>query len=238
MSVDFLAFDTSQPPFDDVAARRAVAMAVDWRRLAGLQAGASEGPTSIVPPGTTGRSDGDYVLPYDPEAARAELATAGYPDGVGFPVVTLATYGAGPSAAIAADLERELGISVDVEHRPFAEHSWLLDSDPPSMWTLAWSADYPHAHDFLGLLLRSGSSANVGQWSDGEFDSLIEAAAATADPDEQTRLYDQAQQIVREDVPLIPVGYGDSWALSREGLAGAAVSGVGLLRYGGLEWTR
>jgi ABC-type oligopeptide transport system substrate-binding subunit len=106
------------------------------------------------------------------------------------------------------------------------------------MWTLAWSADYPHAHDFLGLLLRSGSSANVGQWSDGEFDSLIEAAAATADPDEQTRLYDQAQQIVREDVPLIPVGYGDSWALSREGLAGATVSGVGLLRYGGLEWTR
>lgn len=237
MSVDFLAFDTSQPPFDDVAARRAVAMAVDWRRLATLRDGAATALTSIVPPGTTGRSDGDYVLPYDPDSARAELTAAGYPDGVGFPPVSLATYGAGPTAAIAADLERELGISVDVERRPFSEHSALLDLDPPSMWTLAWSADYPHANDFLGLLLRSGSSANVGHWSDAQYDAIIDAAAATADIDEQMSLYDEAQDIVREEVPLLPLGYGDSWSLSRDGLAGATTSGVGILRFGDLEWT-
>ena len=84
---------------------------------------------------------------------RAELAAAGYPEGVGFPAVSLATYGVGPTEAIAAELEAELGIQVDVESRPFEQHSLMLDLDTPDMWTLAWSADYPHAHDFLGLLL-------------------------------------------------------------------------------------
>jgi oligopeptide transport system substrate-binding protein len=238
MSVDFLGFDTSVAPFDDPSTRRAVSMAVDWRRLARLAEPDAQLPSSIVPPGTAGRSEGDYLLPYDPERAREELAAAGYPEGAGFPPVSLATYGVGPVEAIAADLRRELGIEVNVERRPFTEHSTLLDIDTPSMWTLAWSADYPHAHDFLGLLLRSDSSANVGRWSNPDYDALIQAAAATSDVVEQTRSYDAAQAILREDAPLIPLGYGGSWSLSREGLAGTTISGVGTLRYADLEWSR
>ncbi len=237
LAVEYLGFDTSQPPFDDVHARRAVAMAVDWRRLSA--AGAETGPaTSIVPPGIAARGDGDYLLAHDPESARAELAAAGYPDGEGFPGISLASYGIGPSAAIAFELERELGIQVDVEEWSFADHSALLDTDPPALWTLAWSADYPHAHDFLGLLLRSDSSANVGGWADAGYDALIDAAAATTEAAEQERLYAEAQAIIREQVPLIPLDYSSSWALSREGLAGAGPSGVGLLRYADLEWSR
>ena len=70
------------------------------------------------------------------------------------------------------------GIEVEVETRPFEQHSLLLDRDTPDMWTLAWSADYPHAHDFLGLLLQSGSSANVSGWSQPEYDALVESLQA------------------------------------------------------------
>ena len=193
-------------------------------------------PTSIVPPGVVGRPDGDFLLPYDPDAARSELAAAGYPDGVGFPTVSLATYGVGPAEAIAAELATNLGIEVAVELRPFEEHSQLLDRDTPDMWTLAWSADYPHAHDFLGLLLLSDSSANMAGWEDPAYDRLVDAAAATSDEAEQARLYAEAQAIVRDSVPLIPLGYGGSWWLSREGLTGDGLSGVGVLRFADLEW--
>ncbi|MEA2026535.1 MAG: peptide ABC transporter substrate-binding protein [Chloroflexota bacterium] len=236
MSVSFLGFDTTEPPFDDPAVRRAVAMGVDWRRLALLDGDDDPPPTSIVPPGIASRGSGDYLLPYDPDAARAELVTAGYPGGAGFPAVSLATYGVGQAGAVAAELERELGIEVNVERRPFEEHSMLLDRDTPDMWTLSWSADYPHAHDFLGLLLRSDSSVNMGGWSDAGYDALIDAAAATADVAEQERLYDEAQAIVREGAPVIPLDYGSSWWLSREDLQGGTISGVGLLRYADLAW--
>ena len=237
MAVGFLGFDTTEPPFDDAGVRRAVAMAVDWRRLAGLDGEGDPPPTSIVPPGIAARGSDDYLLPYDPGAARAELAAAGYPGGAGLPTLSLATYGVGPAAAIAAELERELGMQVSVENRPFEEHSLLLEADTPDMWTLSWSADYPHAHDFLGLLLRSGSSANMGGWSDTAYDALIDAAAATGDTSEQARLYDAAQTIVREQAPLIPLDYGSSWWLSADGLLGGQLSGVGIMRFADLAWS-
>jgi ABC-type transport system substrate-binding protein len=236
MAVRYLGFDTTAPPFDEAAVRRAVAMAVDWRGLDALRAAADEPPTSLLPPGTAGRGEGDYLLPHDPEAARAELAAAGYPEGRGFPDVVLGTYGVGATEAIAADLERELGIDVRVERRPFDEHWTMLAEDSPGMWTAGWSADFPHAHDFLGLLLGSGSRVNFGSWSDPDFDALIDAAAATADPFEQRRLYDQAQAIVRDEAPLIPLGYGGSWWLSRDGLRGGHVSGVGIVRFSEMDW--
>lgn len=238
MSVDFLGFDTRKPPFDDADVRRAFGMAVDWRSLARLADPEGEPLTSLLPPGIQGRDLDDHLPPHDPAGARALLAAAGYPEGAGFPDVALATYGIGTTDAIAADIERELGISLSVERRPFAELSALLDVDSPDMWTLSWSADYPHAHDFLGLLLRSDSSANTGGWSDAGFDQLIDAAASSDDPVEQEELYGRAQAIVRDQVPLVPLGYGDSWSLSRDGLGGAAISGTGLLRFADLEWRR
>jgi oligopeptide transport system substrate-binding protein len=236
MSVALLGFDTTEPPFDDPRVRRALAMAVDWRGLAALDGDDGTAPTSVVPPGVTARGEGDYLLPHDPDGARVELAAAGFPGGSGFPTVTLMTYGAGPSEAIAASLGRELGLDVRVELRGFEEHGSLLEEDTPDMWTLAWSADYPHAHAFLGLLLESGSTANVGGWSDAGFDSLLEAAAATGDPAEQARLYAEAQAIVRDEAPVIPLDYGATWWLSREDLRGGRVSGVGLMRYADLAW--
>ena len=236
LSVDILGFDTAQPPFDDRRVRQAIALAVDWRRLG--QLGRGDMATSILPPGIGGRSERDYLPEFDPARARALLAEAGFPGGEDMPPIAIATYGVGETAAIAADVERELGIRIEVEHRPFGQHSALLDLDTPTMWTLGWSADFPHAHDFLGLLLRSDSTANVGAWSNDDYDELIDAAASTTDVDEQMRLYDEAQRIVQTEVPLVPRGYGGSWALSREGLTGAAPSGVGILRYAGLEWDR
>jgi oligopeptide transport system substrate-binding protein len=239
MTVDFLGFDTSRPPFDDPRVRRAFGMAVDWQRLADLAAPSRDDRlTSLLPPGIAGRDDADHLPPHDPERARAELAAAGFPAGAGFPPVAIMTYGAGASDAIAATLREELGVDVEVELRPFGQHSALLDSDPPPLWTLAWNADYPHAHDVLGLLLRSDSATNVGRWSDPDFDALITKAASSRDPVEQARLYGEAQDILAEEVPLVPLGYGGTWALSREGLLGAAVSGVGILRYADLAWDR
>jgi oligopeptide transport system substrate-binding protein len=236
LSVEFYGFDTTSPPFSDVLVRRAFAHAVDWDRLALLADGDGSVATSMVPIGIPARGDEDFSPPYDPDSARQELAQAGFPAGEGFPRVTLLSSGSGVDAAVAHELERELGVRIAVETTPFEDFSDRLDHDPPQMWSLEWLADYPHPQDFLGLLLESGSDNNIGRWSNEAFDQALEAAAATTDPDAQEQHYSDAQLIVRDEVPLIPVRYGVSWALSREGLLGAGTSGLGIIRLAGLAW--
>lgn len=236
LSVQYLGFDTTRPPFDDVRVRQAIAWAVDWSRLVELADPSAIPATSIVPAGIELRGDGDFRPRHDPDAARAALAAAGFPGGAGFPDVTLVTSGTVYDAAIAADLERELGIRLGSEVMPFAEFMRRLDQDPPAMWQLGWAADFPHPHDFLGLLLETGSANNVGGWSDAAFDEALDAAASTADPAEQTARYEEAQGIVADQVPLIALEYPEDWALSRDGLLGAGDSGLGIIRYAGLAW--
>ncbi len=130
LSVDYYGFDTTRPPFDDARVRRAFARAVDWRRLAALTPGV-EVATSLVPQGIPGRGSGDYLPAYDPDAARADLAAAGFPGGAGFPQVTLVTSGVDYDEAVVAELNEVLGVSVVLETMPFSEYLVRLDRIRP-----------------------------------------------------------------------------------------------------------
>ncbi len=236
LSLEYLGFDTSRPPFDDARVRRAFAQAVDWARLVELATSDSTPANSMVPPGIPGRSDVDFVPSYDPDAARAALAEAGFPGGAGFPEVTYLTGGSPYASGLIADLERVLRIDVGLETMDFDSYFDRLTADPPAIWSLGWVADYPGRNDFLGVLLRSGQSNNYGRWSNAEFDAAIADAGAATDPVAANAAYDRAEAILQREAPVVPLAYGPGWALSREGLLGAQQNGLGILRIAGLDW--
>jgi oligopeptide transport system substrate-binding protein len=232
---EYYGFNTTTPPFDDPQVRLAFGEAVDWDRIVRLAGGLPA--TSMVPPGIPGRDDADHRPAYNPTDAQNQLAQAGYPGGNGFPTVSIDTYGVGYESTVAAELEQNLGVTVNVEVHDFQDFpNYLADTQTPQMWTLGWVADYPQPNDFLGLLLETGSTSNYGGWSDPQYDDLIAQAAATADVSQQQALYAQAQDILAREVPVVPLEYGQSFALSRDGLLGALESGVGFIRMAGLAW--
>jgi ABC-type transport system substrate-binding protein len=237
LSLEYVGFDTTRPPFDDVRVRQAFGKAVDWRRIVELgDLGSSTPATSMVPPGIPGRSATDFLSAHDPDAARALIAEAGFPGGKGFPKVTFVDPGGVYTRAIVTELERELGVRIASESMDFTAYFSRLASEPPQMWTLDWVADYPGQNDFLGVLLGSDKSTNYGRWSSDEFDAAITEAGETIDPAAAGAAFDRALSIVQRDVPVIPVSYADGWALSRDGLLGAGQNGLGILRMAGLAW--
>jgi len=239
LGVTYYGFTTTMPPFDNVHVRRAFAMAVNWHRIVNLAGPASQIPaTSMVPPGIEGHPTTDDSPPFNPTAAKAELAAAGYPGGKGFPDVTLVTEGGGYDDAVVAQLKSVLGITVHEEFMDFQDYFERLATDPPAFWSMAWSADYPGANDFLGILLGSGQANNFGHWSDPTFDAAIEAARSATSQTAVLAALDQAQLIVQDQAPVIPTSYGTGWALARPGLLGAVDNGLGIVRFAGLAWTK
>ncbi len=238
MVVTFYGFDTTRPPFDDARVRRAFAEAVDWKRTVRLADGSVALPaTSIVPPGVPGRSGTDFLPAFDPAGAKQLLAAAGYADPSTFPAVTLVTTVTGYDDAVIAQLKANLGITVKYELNQFGPfYDRLGAADGPQFWALSWVADYPSPYALLGILLGSNQRTNYGHWSSPAFDDALARASATTDLATVRAAYDQAEALVRDEVPVIPVAYEASSALARTGLLGATTNGLGILRLAGLAW--
>ncbi len=237
LSVTYYGFDTRQKPFDDVRVRQAFAQAVDWRRLAALdEPGSSVAATSMVPAGIPGTPEGNYIPKYDPAGARALLTQAGFADGKALGPISFIANGGGYDGGIIAMLEENLGVTIDYATMEFGTYQERLATDPPQLWSISWVADYPGPNDFLGVLLGTGSTANQGGWSSAPFDDAIARATAASDPATATAAYAEAMGLVRDEVPAVPVAYGTSFSLVRDGLQGAAETGTGILRLAGLAW--
>ena len=239
LSVTYYGFETRRGPFADVRVRQAFAMAIDWRRLAQLEDPLNSVPaTGMVPAGMPGQPTGDFLPSFDVAKARQLLAGAGYPGGAGLPAITFIGGGGGDSdAAIAAMLKANLGLTVQYQTMDFGAYQQRLATDPPDIWSLSWVADYPGANDFLGVLLGTGSTANQGGWSNSDFDAAVAQGSSASDPAAALAAYTRAEQIVQDQVPVVPVSYGRSWSLVRGGLLGAAQNGTGILRLAGLQWS-
>jgi oligopeptide transport system substrate-binding protein len=236
-SVEYYGFDTSKAPFSNVNVRKAFAQGIDWRRIVALLGNPLEvSATGMVPIGVPGHSDNDYGPKFDLAAAKADLAAAGYPNGAGFPKVTLVTGGAALDTAIVQQLHDNLGIDVGYQTLDWQTYNQRLLTDPPAMWQMGWVADYPGANDFLGLLLGTGKTNNFGRWSNSAFDSAVSSALAATDTASMQKAFDTAESIVADQAPVIPVDNGGGYALARTGLLGALPNGQGLVRYAGMAW--
>ena len=237
VNLEYLGFDAASPPFDDARVRQAFAKAVDWRRLVALGSdGSDESATSMVPPAIPDRSSEDFLPAYDPDGARALLAEAGYPGGQGLPAVTFITNGNTHAAAIAAELERNLGVDIALETMDFSQYFDRLAADPPGMWIVDWVADYPGRTAILRLLLASDQQNNFGRWSSAAFDAALDEGSAATEPAGAMAAFDRAEAIVRDEAPVVPLSYGTSYWLARDGLLGAGENGLGFVRFAGLAW--
>ena len=237
LSVTYYGFDVREPPFDNPLVRQAFAKAVDWKRLAALdEPGSSVAATGMVPAGMPGAPDGDFMPAYDPAGARDLLEAGGLRERQG-PRPDLVHRQRGRlRQGIVTMLEQNLGVTIDYATMDFATYQARLATDPPRMWSISGSRTIPGPNDFLGVLLGTGSTANQGGWSSPEFDAAIADATSAADPAAATAAYARAMEIVRDQAPAIPVSYGTSFSLVRDGLLGASQNGLGILRLAGLAW--
>jgi len=206
LETSYLALNASCPPFDDVRVRRALAMATDRETLADvvLKGYVSPATGGLVPPSMPGHSQ-DIGLPYDPEGARRLLAEAGYPDGKGFPTVEAVIFDAVAARGdyLRAQWCRVLGLEVAWEVLPWGQFLQRLTGEPPHILALMWAADYPDPDSFL----RVCRERTWSRWRNEAYERLVGEARRSTDLTERIERYREADRLLVEEVPILPLTY-------------------------------
>jgi ABC-type oligopeptide transport system substrate-binding subunit len=213
LSTDYIVFDVSRPPFDDRRVRQAFALATDRAMLADvtLRGYAFPATGGLVPPGMPGHSPGIGLL-YDPQAARRLLAEAGYPDGRGFPAIDcLARDDPGYDLAceyLGAQWLENLGVDITWKQIEWGGFYDRMSEETPHMWMVGWWMDYPDPDDILRVRWWVAPG-----WEDDVYTHLVQGAPRVMDQEERMRMYGQADKILVEESPLLPLTYGRSHML-------------------------
>ncbi|MDW8348787.1 MAG: peptide ABC transporter substrate-binding protein [Verrucomicrobiae bacterium] len=207
----FYRFNVTRPPLDNPLVRRALALAIDKAHLTRRITRAGETPArSFVPPGIPGYTP--YQGPdYNPEQARALLAQAGYPNGQGFPLLTLLYNQSELNENIAVEIQamwkENLGITVSLKKQEWKVYLASLDQLDYHIARSSWVGDYNDPNTFLDMFVTGRGNNRTG-WSHPTYDSLLAQANATADPHRRMELLRQAEKILIEDqMPIVPLYY-------------------------------
>lgn len=168
---------------------------------------------------------------YDPAAARRLLAEAGFPDGQGLPTIKLLTVAIYADMAnfIAKQLE-ESGIRVQVE---VIQKSLLLSmtsSSTAPFFRASWIADYPDAENYLSVFYsKNPAPPNYTRYNNPAFDALFEKAITETSDTARYRLYQQADQVVMNDAPVVPLWYDEVVHLVQPYVSGFKPNALNLL---------
>ena len=206
---DYVGFDVNRPPFDDRRVRLAFTLATDRETLAHVTQRGHAFPATggLVPPGMPGHSTG-IGMSYDPDNARDLLAEAGYPGGSGFPPVEILLVDAPGMIPVAEYLQAQwleiLGVEITWKPLEWRELLDCLSRETPPMWLMGWRADYPDPDSFL----RASEWRVTGGWQNEGYDGLVEGARRVTDQGERMRMYQEADKLLVEEVPILPLGYG------------------------------
>ncbi len=168
---------------------------------------------------------------YDPAKSRELLKEAGFPDGKGLPPIKLLTISiyAEIGNFIAKQLE-ETGIRVNVE---VVQKSLLLEMTSNSralFFRGSWIADYPDAENYLSVFYsKNPAPPNYTRYNNPQFDALFEKALSEENDSLRYQLYQQADQVMISDAPVVPLWYDKVVRLVQPTVQGFKANALNLL---------
>lgn len=213
LALYYLAFDLSEPPFDNRLLRQALTMAIDRRALVAVLGRGEQGAFGLVPPGVANHDSARYswqtLSNTERESKARELfRQAGYGD-AGKLQLHL-TYDTGDihekvALVVTSMWTDVLGVDVELEKKEWKY--FLATRDDRSAWQVmrfAWTGDYNEASTFTDLF-RADSEQNLPDYRNEKYDLLLDKAREMLDPTARAAKMAKAEELLINDYPIAPL---------------------------------
>ena len=205
----FYRLNINTPQLQDKRVRRALGMAIDRKQLVdNITKGGQIPAYTMTPPGTMGYFP-ESTLNFDPEAAKRLLAEAGYPNGEGFPPIEILYNTNEGHRKIAVALQEMwknyLNIDIKLLNQEWKVYLATESAGDYQISRGGWIGDYVDPNNFLDMFLCNGGNNRTG-WCNEEYDRLIlEVAPSQSSHEQRLKIFQQAETMLLEDMPIIPV---------------------------------
>lgn len=221
----------------DVRVRKALAISIDRKALVENVTKAEQVPAySFVPQGIKNENGEDFADReyYDANQANVDeakklLAEAGYPNGEGLPTLEFMYNTEGDHKLIAQAIQQDwakIGVNVELTNQ---EWKVFLNTRQEGQYEIArhgWSGDYVDPMTFLDLWVTGGGNNDAG-YSNTEYDKLVAEAKSEADQDKRWEIMKQAEDVLMNDMPIIPLYYYTKVKGAKPEVKGVRVSTLG-----------
>lgn len=229
LKIAYLGMAHSKFPFDNVHARRAVAMAVDKSKIGAILFGGQVPATSFVAPPLPGASP-KVGLKFDPIAARKELAAAGLMGrAVEIDLITpnwdkqrtLAQY-------LQEQLRTQLNWKVNIQSYDHKTYRAQMELQAAPLFLGSWGADFPDADNFLSVFL-SDSGNNRTAWKSKDYDAIV---LKTRGQPQAARVkgFETAQRLLLEtEAVMVPLYYEPNKVLVKPRVVGFSINPLNVM---------
>ncbi|GAA0075791.1 peptide ABC transporter substrate-binding protein [Clostridium sp. CTA-5] len=201
----------------DKKVRKALNLALDRESLVKNVLKGGETPAhSFVTPGIVEGNGKDFASKeyFKPEGnleeAKKLLAEAGYPNGEGFPTLVFTYNPEEPNTNVAQAVQdmwkNNLGINVQLQSQEWKVYQTTRTSGQYEIGRHGWNGDYIDPMTFLEMW-QSDSGMNVAKYKNEAYDKLIDSARLEQSPEKRFELLHQAEDVLIEDMPIIPLYY-------------------------------
>jgi oligopeptide transport system substrate-binding protein len=211
--INYLLINHAKPPFNNVDARKAMSMAIDREAInQGVYQGSLTSATAFITPPFgqfhTPGICGDWCK-YDVNKAKEHAQRGGLTPGTRIKLAYNNDGGHEPLVQAWKDqLERNLGLVVELDGVPFSEHLQKRDRGDFDIARAAWSTDYPSPDGFTTPLLGSSSEDNDGKYANPEVDTLLKRSKTLKSDSERERVIEEIERIaIGRDLALAPTYY-------------------------------
>lgn len=202
-------FNNDVEPLDDVRVRRALSMAIDRQELVTRVTQGDQFPAYGITPPLPGVYDAVVGFEEDYDLARDLLADAGFPNGDGFPELTILYNTSEGHKTIAEYVQQKwnevLGISVQIENQEWGTYLDSRDNHDFEIARGGWQGDYVDPLTFVGLFSEA-SPFNHGQWRNADFTAALAAAEQLTGAARLEKMR-EAETILIEDGGVMPFYY-------------------------------
>ena len=243
LNIGYLSLNVTHKPFDNLDVRRAINMAIDKKALvAAVYQGAGEVAVNPIPPTMWSYNKAVKDYAYDPAAAKALLAKAGFPNGFETKLWALPVQrpynpnGQQAAELIQSDLAK-IGIKTQIVKYEWAEYLKRAKAGESDIGMFGWTGDNGDPDNFLATLLGCSAvgGSNYAQWCDKEYDALVTQAKQTADVAQRTKLYEKAQEVAKREAVWVTMAHSVVVQPMAKNVEGFKMSPFGSVQFYGVS---